>query len=805
MKRVFASITLCVTFLTMTVTSSRAQIQDLGTLVVSVTDVFTGKPIDNAQVFLLGSDSPQSSLTNAKGLLIFSNLQPALYRIEVQADGYEGTKLTEVEVDEGRRVEVAVKMAPVLRTIAAVKAHSSVAINSESAGEDSAQHKVSASLSQELSQLAGVIADNDLYGANSAFNVSLRNADASQTMYSIDGIHLPSGGAQLAGAAQNLFSGSSISFAPGAGGLGGSVNFFTLQPTKIWNYGFTGRVGNYGNSTASWTVTGGAGKVSLALQHAVSGADSPLNGMSYIDQTGSQYEHIGGYTTYADLLKANVAISPASNLKFAGIDGSWRSAWICSNDTTVLPCSSGPDNGNRSHNMYETLSFESLAGHVQYTLAASRGNWESDSYEPNRAVNGIVVPYASQGHSPWYSLGLELSETVHRHTLSLDAWQSGMSSSVTSTYNGKLSPQASQSSQMSGVYFTDKVKANDKLSFTHSISRSAATGAGSSFEVYEETTWQPAKNDVFSLGYGAGSAEPANSYTQPMGDPLSAQYDCYNGSVYTYGPSDQAVRQASQTYNAGWRHTFKSGFVSVNAYRNNWMGQGMFAAVPIGSEPPSVFPGGSMTAYLQQIRQTWSNPAICGSIPFSPDRVYVNQYVSGLSQINQGVTMSAQIPLGRRTVLFPTYTTASTYLPVLDPRLLGPGSYYAPGAQLPHRPLHTAGLILDHVVPKAHLEWLVNAAYTSANNNYNLPAYTAFNGGIVFQGSPGALTLTVSNIFGTHTGLFTTYQGVTPMPLQGGGSFAFATTPLPPRSIMLQYQVKWRQHYVPPKPPAQKH
>jgi hypothetical protein len=386
-----------------------------------------------------------------------------------------------------------------------------------------------------------------------------------------------------------------------------------------------------------------------------------------------------------------------------------------------------------------------------------------------------------------------------------------MSSYVTSTYNGKLSPQASQSAQISGIYLSDKVKANDKLAFTHSISHQAASGAGSSFEVYEETTWQPAKNDVFSVGYGAGSAEPANSFAQPLGDPLNAQYDCYNGSVYTYGPSDQAVRQASQSYNLGWRHTFKGGFVSVNAYRNNWMGQGMLAAVPIGSEPPSMFPGGSMTAYLQQIQQTWSNSAICGSMPFSPDRVFVNQYITGLSQINQGVTMSAQIPMGKRTVLFPTYTTASTYLPELDPRLLGPGSYYAPGAQLPHRPLHTAGLILDHVVPKARLEWLLNAAYTSANNNYNLPPYMVINGGIVLQGSPGALTLTVSNIFGTHTGLFTTYEGVAPMPLQGGGSFAFATTPLPPRGIMLQYQVKWRQHYVPPKaatspaPRAQKH
>jgi hypothetical protein len=37
------------------------------------------------------------------------------------------------------------------------------------------------------------------------------------------------------------------------------------------------------------------------------------------------------------------------------------------------------------------------------------------------------------------------------------------------------------------------------------------------------------------------------------------------------------------------------------------------------------------------------------------------------------------------------------------------------------------------------------------------------------------------------------------MPLQGGGTFAYATTPLPPRSFTVQYQVRWHQHQAPPK------
>ena len=65
----------------------------------------------------------------------------------------------------------------------------------------------------------------------------------------------------------------------------------------------------------------------------------------------------------------------------------------------------------------------------------------------------------------------------------------------------------------------------------------------------------------------------------------------------------------------------------------------------------------------------------------------------------------------------------------------------------------------------------------------------------------GSLSLLVANIFGTHTSLFATYEGVNPMPLQGGGTFAFSTIPLQPRSITVQYQIRWRQHYKPPPPP----
>lgn len=770
-----------------------AQSEDPGAIVVRVTDAGTGAPIDNAQVFLLGGDTPQNSLTNAQGVMIFSGLLPGLYRVRIEAAGYESTPMTDVEVAEGQRLPLDVKLISKLRTIASVKAHSSVRTGEQDLSEESAQRKISPTLSDSLNKLAGVIADDEMYGANSAFNISLRNADVSQTVYSIDGIHIGGNAAQIAGGAQDLFSGASVNFAPAAGGLGGSVNFVTLQPSKTWNYGFTGSIGNYGTTSGSWEVTGGHGKISTAFQHTGAGGDSPLNGMFYADQTGRAYEHLGGWARTADLMKVHIAISPASTLRLDGLAGGSRNSYICNSFTTLLPCGDGPGNAFTFHYSWNTLSFESLAGHFQYTLGATFGNWTSQSSTPNRGLDGSVSPAASNSHAPWYALSANASTTARRHTVSFGGWMDIQNNYATQTYDGVAQPENHVWTRDSGAFVSDKVKSNDKLAFTHTLSQASATGAGSSLEFSENVTWQPAKNDTFSASLGMGSAQPAQTFPFRIGDALSADYDCHNGSVFVQGPGDAAVRQASQSYDAGWRHSLHGGFVNVSLYRTNMIGQSTFAAVPAAAEPDWIFPGGSAAAYLQQLQQVWSSPAVCGSTPFSPQRVYVNQSITGLAQVTQGVTISGQIPVGKHGMLYPRYATASAYFDSLDPRMLAAGSYYAPGSQLPHRPLHTAGLLFDRAVPRAHMEWLLGAQFTSANNGNNLPGYTIFNGGIVMQGRRGSVTFTVSNIFGTHTGLFTTYEGVNPMPVQGGGTFAYATTPLSPRTISLTYRVRWHQ------------
>jgi hypothetical protein len=774
-------------FLPMTV---RAQSQENGMIVVVVTDAATHKPLDSAQVFLLGGDQPQSSLTNTAGLLIFGNVQPGTYRVQVKAGGYADSDAVEADVGEAQRLNVAVALQP-MKIIASVVARGAVSITSEDINANSPQGIVSQSLLDALGKIAGVNVEDDLYGGDSAFNISLHGADAAQTAYSIDGVQVRGPAAQAVSGFQDLFGSSSINFSPSASSPAGMVSFFTAQPTKVWSYHFTGAVGNYSDTLGAWTASGGAGKAAFVVEHAAGGQDYPLDGSYFADSTGTAYLHRGALSRRSDLFKTAVSLSAATSLKYTLLSGHTSQSTLCSSAVTLLPCGFGADAGTHGTNLMQMVNLSSIIGHVDYNLIFDRGKFEGTTAQPNRAVNGTLSPFNATNSSLWSAEGMYASSSARRHTISWGFYDSLSSGRYVSTYNATGTASNARSERFGSIWVGDKIKANDKLAIDYTLSQASGTGAGSNLQFYGEATWQPEKSDAFTFGGGLGSADPAPAFSGVVGDALTAQYDCYNKSVFVNGPSDEATKQSSLQYDAAWQHRWKYGQLTIDAYRNRFDGQGIFGSVPFAGEPSSIFPNGQ-AAYLASLEQVWEKPTVCGSIPFDPSRVYVSQYISGINQINQGFTIGGRIAMGRNVMAFPNYAVSSAALSSLDPRLEYAGSYFTVGTQMPHQPLHTAGLTLIGAVPHRPLEWALNAQFTAANNWQNLPAHTIYNAGVVMNLQRGSLRFFESNIFGTDTGLFTTYQGVNPLPVQGGGSFSLATTPLAPRSFSVQYDVRWR-------------
>lgn len=770
-----------------------AQQLDPGDVDVIVTDAQTHAPLANADVFLLGGEQPVSSLTNERGGIEFLSVAPGSYRISVRHEGYNAYDTQAFDVDPHSRVTIRVGMMQSIKTIASITAHASAAISQEDLDRNSAERKISGTLSDALSKLAGVNVEDQMYGADAQYNISLNNHDASQTAISLDGVRIAGPASSMIGGAQNLFTGASVSFAPTAGYLGGSVNFQTLRPTKLWTYDVKNTLGNYGAQTFSASATGTTGRLGVAVQHVFTSRDNVLSGLRYEDQSGQTYLHMGANSSAADLVKLAYAVNKRTSARLSGIFANTASDQLCANFTTLLPCGYGPGAIASYGNRYGTFGVNSLIGNVDASLELYGFDAHNAYDYPLRFLNGALRPYFSHGSENGFGFSPSASITSRRHTDSIALQFSQYGGSVSRPVSGSALTIAQPLEQYRNAGFSDSIKAGPKLTVTHGISVESGTGAGSAIDVSESIDWNASKDDHLEASLSVGSAQPAFGLKYPITDALAADYDCHNGSVYVNGPSDPAVRQSSVSYNLSWRHIWRAGNITVNAYRQNAFGQQFFAALPILGEPNDIFASG-LSGFLQQLQGVWSSPSVCGSIPFDPHHIYVSQFVSGLGQVYQGATVSGRVNLGRNVMALPTLALGNTYLTSLDPRMETNGSYYAVGRQLPHRPLRTAGLTLDGALPKSHLEWLANAQFTAINNGHDLPAYTTYSAGLVFDTHHGTLTLIEANVFGTRAGLFSTYQGVNPYPLVGGGTLAFASDPLPPRQWLLTWEIPWHQH-----------
>lgn len=777
---------------------SAAQNVTPGDIEIVVADALTHQPVDNAEVFLLGGDASRSSLTDAHGRLVFSGVQPGSYAIRVQRENYVRTDVASFDVDEGQHLHVRVALAPVLKVITSVTAHSTVDISAESVGEQSPERQVSDSLRGALGKIAGVDAGDDSYGPGSVFNVSLRNHDASQTGYSIDGIRIAGQSQGLLGAGQDLFTGANVSFAPVAGYAGGSINFSTLRPTKDWKFGFVNTLGSYGAASTSVSATGALAKrLRIAVQHVRTSRDAFLSGYTYEDQSANSYLHEGANSSTGDLFKASYDISKVTSLAASAYLTNATFSPICSSFVTNQPCGQGPGAQSFSRNMFASLEFNTLAGNTQIGAYAGIPSGGYTYANIKRTTNGLSSPYYSTNRYFGGSFGLSASATSRRHTFSVNLAEESYGNSTSMTYDGIPNSYGEPRSRYFLLSLGSTVKASDKLAFAHTLSYSSGTGSGAAdaFQAGERITWERA-NDTLEGSFSAGSTYPSFPVAGAISDPLSADFNCNSGTTFVSGPGDPSTRQSSVNYQFAWHHSGKRGTFDVSLYRQNMYGAQFYGSVPIAAEPASLFPSG-LDQYLNALQNVWSQSTVCGSTPFDPQRVYVSQYISGVSQVFAGANISARQRLGTNVLAVANYSVGSTYLNGLTPLLDAPGSFYQQQAQLPRRPLHTANLILDFAMPRAPVQWLFNAHFTGLNNQNNLPAFTTYSAGLLYTTKRGTITFTESNLFGSHTGLFTTYQDVNAMPLTGGGSFAYSTTPLPPRQWTFTYRLS-----LPEKPKA---
>ncbi len=775
-----------------------AQQSDLGQIRIVVIDAQSKVPIGFARVLLTGPVIA-SELTGSDGQVLFTDVPDGIYRARVMKRGYQPVTSAQFEVIEGRAVEVSVSLASStssLPVIGHASVRSTATVGADALSQNSAQRKLSGDLADALNKLSGVSVSTSSDDSNATQTVSLEGHDASQTQLTLDGIPLnaPGSAGDLGMFATDLFTGASVRMGPQLGGLGGGVNFTTLEPTLSWQTYATIALGSYGRYNYSLAETGSGGKLGIALETTDRYVPSLVDGQRYLDASGLDYVHDGSSTIGGDLVKLHYAMSDSQTLLGTFLNSTRETGLVCLRLDGAVPCGYGPNNGSQSDfNMY-ALTDNALLGATTVQASVYGMDAKIVQDELNRYVNGIAEPngFSSSTGSFGYSIEATLPSR-ERHTIDVQAYGTASSSSVT-----PLVPQAlpfyrgSTQSSYGALQVNDTIRSGDALTLNEVVGMSHASFAPSTFLGTTAATWHPDARDTYAASYSIGGVAARGFLQTILTDPASLQYDCYGNVAYGSAPGDRPGRSSSTSLRVGYTRTLPSGDISVSLYRqeqNNVVlpvevnGSELIA---LGVVPPN---------YPSLVQPIWDSPAGCNAppgTPFGATQLYFMTPIGGTQRVYQGAEVTSYLTLGN-LVVQPFYDLTSVTVFSRDRRVDNPYSIVIPGKQYPNVPLNRAGITFDYKSPGSAFEYLLDAQYTGFNNWNHLPAHTTLDGGVSVALEHGTLTAIASNFTNTYGGVFTSPQWEVPYTTLGGTTLRNLARPLQPREYSLTYTVTFGQ------------
>ncbi len=768
---------------------------DSGQIRIVVTDGGTKQTLDLARVVL---DGPviTSELTGANGQVLFTDVPDGIYRARIAKGGYQTITSVPFEVVNSRYVTVNVSLALAtnLKVIGTVVARSSAVISSSTIGPDSAQRKLSNDLSDALNKLSGVSVSTSSDDSDATQTVSLEGHDASQTQLTLDGIPLnaPGSAGNLGSFATDLFSGASVHTGPQLGGLGGGVNFSTLQPTLSWLSSISSSVGSNGRNNYALAESGSLGKLGIAAQTTYRANPSFVDGDTYMDASGLDYSHDGDSTINGNLAKLRYQFTDSQTLTGTFLNSTRSTNLVCLRVTGELPCGYGPNNTSSSNMQLYSLTDNALIGETTVQASVYSSAFTNLQDELNRFVNGEASPIGFSTDSSTH--GFTVNATLparERHTISVQSY--GTWSNQTTT---PLVPEANpfyrgtQTSDYAALQVSDSIRSTEKLTLNESVGASRATGSQSSVLGSAGFTWRPTNADTFSGSYSLGGVAASPSRSTILTDPASLRFDC-NGSVaYGNAPGDQPQGSSSTSARVGYSRSFKGGNLALQLYRQVQSG----VVLPVQVNGTALEAMGVITpAYIAAVEALYDSPAGCGAAPgtpFNASQLYFSSPVGGVQRVYEGGSISGFLTFGN-LVVQPFYNVNVSKAISNDVRIDNPYSITISGQQLPNVPLQKAGLVLDYKSPHSALEWLADAQYTAKNNPNNLPAFTTFDAGVSATLTKGTLTLAASNITNAYGGVFASPANAVPYFTQNGVAIPTVARPLTPRTYSATYSVKF--------------
>ena len=439
-----------------------------------------------------------------------------------------------------------------------------------------------------------------------------------------------------------MFTGAGVRKGPQLGGLGGGVNFTTLQPTLSWeSYDSLMLPVACAQQLAKLAETGSFGKLGVALDLCGGLATSWLDGLRYTDASGLNYVHDGDANSFGSSGRLRYEFEDSQTITGTFLTfESHHERRLRANTIRRHPLRLRPEQ------LFGRKRESVLAQRRCYCLARPRSkrsiyqtNSTSLDDELDRYIDGVAVADRLLGakRSPGFYAQRYPSGGAATHDLAYRLRLVGhVAAHFRSTNRRRRTTRTCSIAAMPPSEVTDSIHSNEHLTLSESLGVTQGTGGfGGVLERWGRRGTRR-KYDTLPASYTVQGSPAQQTRSTILTDPAALRYTCDGANSVAYGNAPGAAPEASSSTSTrlGYTHTFNGGNLSLQLYRqlqkNVLLPTDVNGTVLAGKRHVHAFIHCSSATDLSK------SPRVAGAYAVQREQLYFSTPVAGVDRVYQG-------------------------------------------------------------------------------------------------------------------------------------------------------------------------
>jgi outer membrane receptor protein involved in Fe transport len=703
-----------------------------------------GKPISGARVVATSSRTSYAATTDANGSFLITDIPEGVYTLGATARGYQRITGQVVSVIAGRESEIQLVLSPqtaaAMATIGRVAVNGSRALSTASAPttdldpQDLAGRGVE-QLSSVLSEQVALTMTRQLGGAPGLpQSASIRGPDPSETVIDVDGHQVNNsntGDFDLELLDPSEFAGVQIVYGIGPSSLvgantqGGAINFRTIEPTTDDRGLLRFSAGSFGTFGETAQATGTDGNIGYAISWHHYTTQGEVRNFAIATDSSGTLAYVGsGINSVSSLAKFRYSL--ANGLGFAEL--TYRDTAASRDVSAALSRPDDPTNTSPG------APFTA----VHAPGAAVLTNSPAFGLDLQLPVGGLDA----SGSSTATIVARHLTSTVAESTPNIDP---ALNPYLIDQHDRVSDDSVEYDRYASGATFTlEGDVRHEQLTAPVVLAPGPSTQSQTQRSIVGRAIWSPTGH----LHYTAAA--------------YVSRYDTFGSSIdprlaLVWTPTASSVVRAS--IGTGFRAPLLAERVfnpALTAERTTEYELGYETRIGAGDRPA--------TAVLNLYRTNLRDP-----IFFTVDSTGALTFLENLGHVvYEGAEFRYSAPLSTSMTVSANYGIDIAY-PVDNPFAFDPAApNVVAGEQFQGIPPHKATLALAHT--SNDFVQVIDAAYESANNELNRPAYVMFDATVSRMIGRTQVALTARNLTNRFDDKFTLPGAGTPYPAPGAFS-----------------------------------